>query len=114
MNWNPYLRKKEEFKVNWALDYGTNNIERLTLLVLLCNLTQSIRKSTPDVSVTDVIDKIVSTNEGALAEEFYTRVALWCDSLLGGDQLDFPDFGFKTTKAKVEEIKRINNNILPF
>ena len=108
-----YKLQKEQFMESLAVNYGVNNIERLTLIVLLCNLTQSIRKSTPQTAVTDVITKII-TDDCIATDEFLFRVSLWCEALLEGDQVDFPDFGFKDTKSKVEEIKRINNNVMPF
>lgn len=112
--------QKEDYKIllntfldDYAVNFGVNNVERLVLIVLLCNLTQAIRKTTPKTAVTDVISKII-TDDCIATDEFLTRISLWCEALLEGDQVDFPDFGFKDTKSKVQEIKRINNNVIPF
>lgn len=113
INKDKYNADLKEFMDAYAVNFGVNNVDRLVIINLLCSLTQSIRKTAPKTAVTDVINKII-TDDSTASDDFMYRVSLWCESLLEGDQISFPDFGFTDTKSKVQEIKRIYNNILPF
>lgn len=101
------------FVENYGVDFGVDNMERLIALVLLCNITQSIRKTAPDTLVLDVINKIMKEENKATAE-FWIKTSYQCEALLTGEQIEFPDFGFKELKTKVDKIKEINENVLPF
>lgn len=108
-----YKQDLEHFTEFHAINFGVDNVSRIVALVLICNLTQSIRKSAPATKAIDVIDKILHL-EDKVSIEFWYKLSFWCEALLAGEQTDFPDFGFVDTKAKVEKIKEIDNNILPF
>lgn len=97
----------------YGVDFGVDNMERLIAVVLLCNLTQAIRRTTPETSVLDVINKIMKEEDPA-TNEFWIKTSFQSENLLLGEQVDFPDFGFKELKDKVAKIKEINKNVLPF
>lgn len=113
INKETYKQNLEHFKEYHAINFGVDNVSRIVAVVLICNLTQAIRKSAPETQAIDVIDKILNL-ESMVSIEFWYKLSFWCESLLSGDVVDFPDFGFVDTKAKVAKIKEIDNNILPF
>lgn len=108
-----YKQDLEHFLKDHAINFGIDNVKRIIAMTLLCNLTQSIRKSTPDTLVIDVIDKILHL-EDKVSIEFWYKMSFWCETLLKGELVDFPDFGFVDTKSKVAQIKEIDDNLLPF
>lgn len=113
INKKTYQQDLELFLEQKAINFGVDNVTRIIALTLVCNLTQSIRKTTPTILAIDVIDKILDL-DSMISVEFWYKLSLWCEALLAGTQVDFPDFGFTDTKAKVAKIKEIDNNILPF
>jgi len=108
-----YIKDLTFFIKNYGVDFGVNNMERLIALILLCNITKAIRKTSPDVLVLDVINKIIK-EDSIPTKEFWIKTSYQCEALLTGDQVEFPDFGFKELQSKVNKIKEINENILPF
>ena len=98
---------------NYSLNFGVNNVERLTAIILLCNITQLMRKTTPEVLVAEVINKIIKDDTTA-TNEFWTKTSYICEGLLQGESIPFPDYGFKELKEKANKIREINENVLPF
>lgn len=113
LNKEQYQTELDLFMDNYAVNFGVDNIQRLTMVVLLCGITQSIRKTAPETLVIDVINKIIKT-ETTATNEFLIKTSYQCEALLTGEQVPFPDFGYKELKAKVDKIKEINENVLPF
>jgi hypothetical protein len=110
-----YLEQKKIFIDNFALDFGINNNDRLTLIILICNITQSIRTSNSSVLVIDVIEKIIKDEDvGQGLEEFLIKLSFCCESLLAGDQEPFSSLKLETTKEKTDKIRELVNNYLPF
>jgi len=110
-----YNLKLKEFQEFWALDFGIKNTERITLIILLCNITQDLRKGDSSVKVIDVIEKLIKDDDvGQGLEEFLIKVSFYCESLLSGQQEPFSDLGLKEIKDKVLKIREVTNNFLPF
>jgi len=110
-----YKEQLQNFMSTSALSFGVDNNQRLTLIILLCNITQDLRKGDSTVRVIDVIEKLIKDDDvGQGLEEFLIKVSFFCESFLDGQQTPFSDLGLKEIKDKVLKIREITNNFLPF
>lgn len=111
----PYITNLANFLLNYGVVIGIDNNQRIKLTILLCNLTQQLRKQDPKVLVIDLIEKVIKDKDvGAGLEEFLVKTSYQCEALLAGDQVQFPDYGLSDTKDKIDKIREIVNNFLPF
>lgn len=109
-----YNKHLTDFMLNYGLTFGIDNNQRIILITLLCNITQNLRKKDPKVLVIDLIEKIIKNETGSALDEFLVKASYQCEALLSGDQAQFADFGLKETKEKVDKIRKIADNFLPF
>jgi len=110
-----YVTNLAKFLLNYGVIIGVDNNQRIKLTILLCNITQQLRKKDPKVLVIDLLEKIIKDNDvGAGLEEFLVKVSFQCEALLAGDQEQFPDYGLTETKEKIDKIREIVNNFLTF
>lgn len=92
---------------------GTNGINRMVLIVLLCGITQEIRKGAPETAVIDVVNKIAPDADQYLLE-WLLQISMHCEGFLTNTDEPFPHFGFETLQDKVKKIKQIINDWMPF
>ena len=109
-----YTKQLTEYLDNYGVTVGLNNNQRIILITLLCNITQNLRRKDPKVSVIDLIEKLIKDETGFALDEFLVKISFQCEALLLGDQVQFSDFGLKETKEKVDKIREIINDFLPF
>lgn len=108
-----YKKDLKVFMKEYGINFGVNNVERLVVISLLCNITQSIRKTTADTLVIEVINKLIK-EETPATNEFWLKISYLCESLLEGEVIQFPDYGYVELKSKIDKIKQINEDIIPF
>lgn len=108
-----YKKHLKVFIDQYGINFGVNNVDRLLAIVLLCNITQSIRATAPDTLVIEVINKLIK-DETPATNEFWLKISYQCEALLEGDIVPFPDYGYVELKSKIDKIKQINENVLPF
>lgn len=108
-----YKKDLQVFIDQYGVNFGVNNVDRLIAVVLLCNITQAIRKTTPTTLVIEVINKIVKDDTIA-TNEFWRKISYQCEALLEGELTQFPDYGYTELKAKTDKIKQINEDVIPF
>lgn len=110
-----YLEQKKVFMDNFALDFGIDNNDRIALIILVCNITQSIRVGDSSILVIDVLQKIIKDEDvGQGLEEFIIKLSFCCESFLAGTQKPFSDLKLETTKEKADKIRELVNKFLPF
>lgn len=108
-----YEENNKIYDETFSPKVGADGVDRMVLMVLLCNITQELRKTNPKTTVMQLIDKIAPEREQYILE-WLLQISMHCEGWLINTTKEFPNFGLETVPQRVKKIKEIINDWMPF
>ena len=116
--WTPNY---QELKDTYTSYYSVSNFncsfeDRLTLIAIVCYITQKLREKNPDITCWEVLAKIVF-KEGSYCDDFIAAIrglAIMCEDFMQGTTGEIHKLDFKSNKEMIAEVKRILDTWIPF
>ena len=87
--------------------------EKSAMIYLICGLTLELRGKKPTLTPYELMLKISKSTTSTWEDNILMCLDIICNDFISSNK-EFPDFGLKTQKEKVTQIREFFNKMCPF